>query len=213
MEDLRHLFRCAGLGEQCAEALAAGGWSVARLGTLHGGGIGLRNALQAACRARVSGFDIDDADLVAVVQMAHGWSEAARKVEAKRGASSWLEAHERHEREVRRKLLQARELEDISEKVTAKGLAKRARWPSRLGKKIALAGDDIGLREAARACTLVKGAEENFSRSEVASEHPWKFRWRNRSWSHSEGEAGVNPSQACQDMAESGKVALQRLWD
>ena len=160
MEDLRHLFRCAGLGEQCAEALAAGGWSVARLGTLHGGGIGLRNALQAACRARVSGFDIDDADLVAVVQMAHGWSEAARKVEAKRGASSWLEAHERHEREVRRKLLQARELEDISEKVTAKGLAKRARWPSRLGKKIALAGDDIGLREAAERQERARWSKE-----------------------------------------------------
>ena len=60
-----------------------------------------------------------------------------------------LDAHIAHQRRVRRRTFDELVVDDVAARVALVGTAKIARWPTRLGKKLHLAGDDLALRELA----------------------------------------------------------------
>eukprot|EP00913_Durusdinium_trenchii_P008635 g8109.t1 len=94
-------------------------------------------------------FDIDREMLVDLVKRAGVRAENMHLWDAKRGAQDLLDAHVAHQRQTRRKTFDELVEADTTARVEMVGTAKRARWPTRLGKKLHIAGTDLALRELA----------------------------------------------------------------
>lgn len=113
-------------------------------------------------------FDIDREMLVDLVKRAGVRAENMHLWDAKRGAQDLLDAHVAHQRQTRRKTFDELVEADTTARVEMVGTAKRARWPTRLGKKLHIAGTDLALRELAERKERDRWIEEIWSTVKAA---------------------------------------------
>ena len=113
-----------------------------------------------------------------------------------------------HQREKRRKVLHGLSELEVTERIKLVGTAKVFKWPTRLGKKLHLAGSDLALREMAEkswegsvACRVERADEEG-----TATGCPQVH----RGVPHDEDrqrKATEHVEEACQDVAKGGPMA------
>ena len=147
MEELSLAGERAGLSSCDIAILRDKGWSVMKLATLQGSHDDVIEMVVKQCREHNENFMADEVMMHDMAGFADLIARGIRCYEAKRGASDWMVEHILHGEREKKKLLRRHEEEDVAKKVPYRGTAKRARWPTRLGKKLAGAGDDLALRE------------------------------------------------------------------
>ena len=147
MEELSLAGERAGLSACDISILREKGWSVMKLATLQGCHDDVIAKVVEQCREQNENFMADELMMHDMVGFADLIARGIRCHEAKRGASDWMVEHILHGERERKKLLKRHEEEDVAKRVPHRGTAKRARWPTRLGKMLAGAGDDLALRE------------------------------------------------------------------
>ena len=147
MEELALAGDRAGLSSCDIAILRDKGWTVTKLATLKGCHDEIFTKVVEQCRELNDNFMADELMLNDMVNFADTIAKGIRCYEVKRGMADWMVAHLQQEMQERRKLLKRHEEEDVAKKVPSRGTAKRARWPTRLGKKLASVGDDVRLRE------------------------------------------------------------------
>lgn len=134
----------SGLSEGQARALSKAGWTVTRLATLQGAPREVFEAVVWRTQEMEEGFLIDMEMLVDLVARAGARAENRHLHDAKR-AQELLDAHIEHQRRTRRKAFDELIEADTTARVEMVGTAKRARWPTPLGKKLHIAGTDLAL--------------------------------------------------------------------
>ena len=147
--DLRSLAGLVRVNGALASALHEAGWTVTKLGALNGVTADVVDAI-------VLGIEILNPDLkvnrTEFEELIEASGSAAQCIWAVHGGvtDSELSMISRME-EKKRKLneLRKQKIEEINAKVPRKGMAPRDQWPTRLGKKLAEAGDNMQLRAAA----------------------------------------------------------------
>ena len=149
MQELCLCGSLAGLTEPDLEVLAALGWTVTKLGTLKGCRLQALQSILVAARRKKENFQAELADLQEMVNQCDKRSANIHRADASRGSHELLEAHLEDQREKRRRVLGSLEEQEVVERVKMVGSAKVIKWPTRLGKKLHLAGDDLALREQA----------------------------------------------------------------
>ena len=147
--DLLGVCEISGVSRGDAGVLAVLGWNMARLGTLHGLGQEAIEDVLAKCHEADDSFGASLEELATVIKLSDELASAQRKTEAKRGADLWLQAHFDWEQAKRAKVQEGYLKESEMKAIPAVGSASRARWPTRLSKKLSSLGDDAALREAA----------------------------------------------------------------
>eukprot|EP00435_Cladocopium_sp_Y103_P061321 s228_g23.t1 len=149
MEELVALGSSAGVNDLEVAVLLKAGWSMSRLAAIEGLGPEVFETVVERCKQLSDSF-VADADMIkSLAALAEKRVSVLRCIEAKRGSADLLEAHVSHQREVRSRVLDERVVEVMCEKVQSHGAAKRVKWPTRLGKSLHHAGEDMALREAA----------------------------------------------------------------
>ena len=112
------------------------GWTATKLATLRG------------CLEKVL-EEVDPKVMREMIEQCDKRSVNIHRADAGRGSQDLLEAHLQHQREKRRRAFSDLEEAELVEKVAMVGTAKRVKWPTRLGRKLHLAGSDLALRELA----------------------------------------------------------------
>lgn len=139
----------AGLTDPDVTTLAELGWSATKLATLRGCREQvLLEVLNSARRKRES-FQADERVMGEMIEQCDKRSQNIHRADAGRGSHDLLEAHLQHQREKRRRAFSDLEEAELVEKVVMVGTAKRVKWPTRLGRKLHMAGSDLALREQA----------------------------------------------------------------
>ena len=149
MEDLALCGALAGWTDPDLQLLAEGGWTVTKLATLVGCRDNAIESILTAARRRKESFGQDIMGLKELISQCDKRSANVHRADAGRGSQDLLEAHLEHQREKRRKVLDGLEASEVVERVKLVGTAKIFKWPTRLGKKLHLAGADLALREMA----------------------------------------------------------------
>ena len=169
MQDLVLCGTLAGWTDPDLEILAALGWTVTKLGTLRGCRPQALDSILVAARKRKESFQPRLEDLKELVKQCDMRSANIHRADASRGSHELLEAHLLDQREKRRRVFGDLEGQELVDRVKMVGTAKVTKWPTRLGRKLHLAGDDLALREQAEKSerdrwlgelrTIVKKAE------------------------------------------------------
>ena len=147
--DLRSLAGLVRVDGALASALHEAGWTVTKLGALDGVTADVVDAI-------VLGIEILNPDLkvnrTEFEELIEAADSAAQCIWAAHGGvtDSELSMVSRMDK-MKRKLdeLRKQKVEEINSKVPRKGSAPRDQWPTRLGRKLAEAGDNMQLRAAA----------------------------------------------------------------
>ena len=92
-------------------------------------------------------FHDDFDDFKNVVRLADQTSSALRVTEAKRGAAAWFQAHVQEEQAKKQRMRESMEKEAVKVAVPRRGTAARVRWPTKMERGLAAAGDVSGMRE------------------------------------------------------------------
>ena len=146
------LFLCgslAGWTDPDLNILAEMGWSTTKLATLKGCEEKILDCILVSARKKKETFGQDTSGLRDLVTQCDNRSANIHRADAGRGSQDLLEAHLEHQRQKRRKVLEGLEGQEIAERIKMVGQAKIFKWPTRLGKKLHLAGSDLALREQA----------------------------------------------------------------
>ena len=149
MQELCLCGSLAGLTEPDLETLAALGWTATKLGTLKGCRLQVLQSVLVAARRKKESFQAELADLQELVSQCDKRSANIHRADASRGSQELLEAHLEDQREKRRRVLGSLEEQEVADRIKMVGTAKVSKWPTRLGKKLHLAGGDLALREQA----------------------------------------------------------------
>ena len=139
----------AGLTHPDVEALVALGWSATKLATLRGCRGEILDGILAAAKKKREAFEVTVADLRELVRQCDNRSANIHRADAGRGSQELLEAHLADQRAKRRRTFEGLEEKEVIEKIKMVGSAKVTKWPTRLGKKLHMAGTDLALRELA----------------------------------------------------------------
>ena len=139
----------AGLTDPDVEVLVALGWSATKLATLRGCRGEILDGILAAAKKKREAFEVTVADLRELVRQCDNRSANIHRADAGRGSQELLEAHLADQRAKRRRTFEGLEEKEVIEKIKMVGSAKVTKWPTRLGKKLHMAGTDLALRELA----------------------------------------------------------------
>ena len=102
-----------------------------------------------AARKKKESFQPGPDELRELVSQCDKRSANIHRADASRGSHELLEAHLVDQREKRRKTLENLDDREVVERVKMVRTAKIVKWPTRLGKKLNMAGSDLALRELA----------------------------------------------------------------
>ena len=152
--------RLGRLNEQLAACLEGKGWNVQRLATLEG-------CEPEELQMVLEGLD-DDAgpglfgrrDLQELVVVCHRMAEISWQAEGSTNGAELLEAGLMARSEADRAERKQSEREMIMKTIVRKGKAKMVKWPTRLGKLLAVAGDNAQLRQTAEETERLRWIEE-----------------------------------------------------
>eukprot|EP00913_Durusdinium_trenchii_P023491 g22069.t1 len=139
----------AGWTDPDIEVLVALGWTATKLATLRGCRGGILDGILAAAKKRREAFEATAADLRELMKQCDHRSANIHRGDAGRGSQELLEAHLADQRAKRRRTFEGMEEKEVIEKIKMVGSAKVTKWPTRLGKKLHMAGSDLALRELA----------------------------------------------------------------
>ena len=120
--------------------LARQGWSVRRLATLQDiPDVELLDLVDHIHELAEVELELEVDGLRNLVDSAAGIATRMWREERSRGSGDWLQAHREAEQAVKRRRLDRRAEEVARDKVTMVGTARRYRWPTRLGRRLARA--------------------------------------------------------------------------
>ena len=137
------------LNAQLAEALESLGWNVQRLGTLQGAESMVVDSVLAGARAAREEATFKWTDLTDLIYVCNQMAEVAWKSEGNSSGAELLEAGV-EARSAAEKLEQQKGEDDrIMKIIPRRGKAKVMKWPTRLGKLLAVAGESEQLRHRA----------------------------------------------------------------
>lgn len=140
--------RLGRLNEQLAACLELKGWNVSRLATLEGCELEEMQMILDGL-SEEAGTDLFQArDLRAMVTVCHRMAEISWQAEGSTNGAELLAERRQVERELAMKA------------VVRKGKAKILKWPTRLGKLLAVAGDNAQLRQSAEETERLRWIEE-----------------------------------------------------
>ena len=149
MEDLSLCGALAGWTDPDLEVLAELGWTTTKLATLRGCNLKILDTVLTSARKRKESFCQEAGGLRDLISQCDKRSANIHRADAGKGSQDLLEAHVEHQREKRRKVLHGLSELEVTERIKLVGTAKVFKWPTRLGKKLHLAGSDLALREMA----------------------------------------------------------------
>ena len=136
-----------GLTPGDAAVLTSLGWNLGRLGTMADAGEEALRAVWEKCLEADENFHDDFEDFMNLVKLADPTADALRKTEAKRGAAAWFQAHMEEEQAKRQRMREDMVKSAGTEAVQRQSTAPRVRWPTRLDRGLAAAGEVSGMRE------------------------------------------------------------------
>ena len=152
--------RLGRLNERLAACLEAKGWSISRLATLEG------------CEPEEIQFVLDgvvddaegelfqERDLRAMVTVCHRMAEISWQAEGSTNGAELLEASLQARNDANKAERKQAEKEMAMKAIVRKGKAKILKWPTRLGKLLAVAGDNAQLRQSAEESERLRWIEE-----------------------------------------------------
>ena len=137
------------LNAQLAEALESLGWNVQRLGTLQGAESMVVDSVLAGARAVREEATFKWTDLTDLIYACNQMAEVAWKSEGNSSGAELLEAGVEARRAAEKLEQQKGEDDRIMKIIPRKGKARVMKWPTRLGKLLAVAGESEQLRHRA----------------------------------------------------------------
>ena len=137
------------LNAQLAEALESLGWNVQRLGTLQGAESMVVDSVLAGARAAREEATFKWTDLTDLIYVCNQMAEVAWKSEGNSSGAELLEAGVEARRAAKKLEKQKGEDDRIMKIIPRRGKAKVMKWPTRLGKLLAVAGESEQLRHRA----------------------------------------------------------------
>ena len=148
MDDLLVLAGLSGCPLPIARGLKDLGWNVQRLGTLGEDDEELIGVILQSLEEKL-GVPLDPQPLIGLVEVSRKAAEVSWRVEGRGSDAELLVVH--HQKKLQDKMNEWREFsrERLSLEIPSKGKAAVVRWPTRLAKRLEVAGSDQALRENA----------------------------------------------------------------
>ena len=148
------------LNEQLAACLDARGWNVQRLATLEGCEWEEIQAVLDGISEETGEGLFDRRDLRAMVDVCYRMAEISWQAEGNTNGAELLEAGLGAREDASKAERRQEEKESAMKAIVRRGKAKIFKWPTRLSKLMAVAGDNVQLRQSAEETERLRWIEE-----------------------------------------------------